>query len=278
MRGRGWASVLVVLAVAGLAACGGRSSGDRDDGVLTIAGCQIQPKTSCVAANLSGASLRGAELNSSNLERSTLAHSDLSDADLRSANLTSTLITNADLRGTDLSKAKLDGANLTGSNLTDAYLRGAVTNHDVLAGTIRCRTTRPDGAIDNTSCPPTPASTTTSPTTTTMKPGPKPTAPTTTTTKPPPPTTAAPAPPCALNLLQAGYVAKFGLPPDGTTFSLTACVSGYAGTNLSNPDIGNAFAVYRVQGSSWVALNVGSTGVCDNLGIPPLVQQQIGCV
>jgi hypothetical protein len=53
---------------------------------------------------------------------------------------------------------------------------------------------------------------------------------------------------------------------------------GYAGTNLDNPDIGPIFVVYRAQGSSWLALNEGSAGVCDGLGIPPAVAEQIGCV
>ena len=84
--------------------------------------------------------------------------------------------------------------------------------------------------------------------------------------------------PCTLNTLQTAYVAKFGLPPDGTTFTINACVGGYAGTNLDNPSIGTVFVVYQAQGSSWVALNEGTAGVCNGLGIPPTVAEQIGCV
>jgi hypothetical protein len=69
-----------------------------------------------------------------------------------------------------------------------------------------------------------------------------------------------------------------GQPPDGTTFSPTACAGGYGGTNLANPDIGPAFAVYQVQGSTWVALNVGTADVCSGYDIPPAIQTQIGCV
>ncbi len=276
----GLAAGLIVLA-----ACGGGGStvkADRDDGVRVIGGCKIQPRTSCPGANLAGAELRNAELNNSDLQRVDLAGADLSASDLRSSNLSSAVITNANLRSADLSKSNLSGVNLTGSDLTDAYLRGAVTNHDIFQATIRCRTTKPDGSIDNTSCPV--VTTTAAPgTTTTTKPKSKSS---TSTTRPAPPTTApappttapAPHPPCTLNVLQAAYVAKFGLPPDGTTFSITACVGGYAGTNLDNPNVGSAFAVYQAQGSTWIALNVGSSGVCDGLNIPPAVAQQIGCV
>jgi Pentapeptide repeats (8 copies) len=279
----GLAAGLVVLA-----ACGGGAStvkADRDDGIKVIGGCKIKPKTSCPGANLVGAGLANAELNNSNLQRVDLAGSDLSSSDLRSTNLTSAVVTNVILRSADLSKSNLTSVNLTGSDLTDAYLRGATTNPAIFQSTIRCRTTKPDGSIDNTSCP---VVTTTAPATTPttkpkLKPKPKPSTPTTRpsppTTRPTPPTTAPPTPPpCTLNTLQASYVAKFGLPPDGTTFALTACAGGYAGTNLNNPTIGPAFAVYQAQGSTWVALNVGSAGVCDGLNIPPAIAQQIGCV
>jgi hypothetical protein len=230
--------------------------------------------------NLSGANLRNAELNNSNLQRIYLAGADLANADLRSSNLTGAVITNADLRDADLSKTNLNNVLLTGSDLTDTYFRGATTNRDIFAGTIRCRTTRPDGTIDNTSCAgPTPSTTTTtkpSPTTTRST---RPTPPTTPTTRPTPPTTSpGPPPPCTMSTLQAAYVAKYGLPPDGTTFTINACVGGYAGTNLANPDIGSIFVVYQAHGSNWLALNEGTAGVCDGLGIPPAVAGQIGCV
>ncbi len=78
--------------------------------------------------------------------------------------------------------------------------------------------------------------------------------------------------------MQAAYVAKYGLPPDGTTLTINACVGGYAGTNLDNPAIGPIFVVYQAHRSNWVALNEGSAGVCAGLGIPPAVAEQIGCV
>jgi hypothetical protein len=281
----GLAAGLIVLA-----ACGGGGTtvkADRDDGIKVIGGCKIKPKTSCPGANLVGASLASAELNNSNLQRVDLAGSDLSSADLRSANLTGAFITNANLRSADLSKSNLTDVKLTGSDLTDAYLRGATANPAIFDNTIRCRTTKPDGSIDNTSCPVVTTTTTAPKTTTTTKPKPKPnpkpttptTRPTPPTTRPTPPTTAPPTPPpCTLSALQTAYVARFGLPPDGTTFSITACAGGYAGTNLANLQIGSSFAVYQAQGSSWVGLNVGSSGVCDGLGIPAAIAQQIGCV
>jgi hypothetical protein len=267
-----------------LAACGG-GSGDRDDSTKVISGCRIEPNTSCAGKNLAGADLRDAELNGSDLRFVYLAGADLSGADLRRANLEGAVVTNANLRSADVSKAHLDNVNLTGSDLTDAYFRGATTNKDVFAGTIRCRTTLPDGAVSSVSCTapapttaPPPTTTTKPATTTTKRPTPPTTRPPPPTTPPTPPTTGAPAPACTLNLLQAAYVAKFGIPPNDTTFAIHACAGGYAGTDLFNPSIGPAFAVYQAQGSTWVALNTGTAGVCDGFGIPPAVAEQIGCV
>jgi hypothetical protein len=268
-----------------LAACGGGGTTDLDDGTRVISGCRIEPHTTCVGKNLAGANLANAELNNSNLSFAYLAGANLAGADLRSANLEGAVITNADLRSADVSKAHLANTNLTGSNLTDAYFRSASTNKDIFAATVRCRTTLPDGSIDSVSCvPPPPAAppattTTTKPaTTTTKRPTPPTTRPTPPTTHPPPPTTAPVPPACTVTALQAAYVAKFGLPPDGTTFAIHACAGGYAGTDLANPTIGPSFAVYQAQGSTWVALNTGTSGVCDGLGIPPAVAEQIGCV
>jgi pentapeptide repeat protein len=281
---RGWLVGLVAGTLV-FAACAGGGTSDRDDGTKVISGCRIQPNTTCVGKNLAGANLRNAELNGSNLQHVYLAGADLGGADLRGANLDGAVITNADLRSADFSKSKLENVNLTGSDLTDSYFRLAATNN-TFAGTIRCRTTLPNGAIDSVSCtaptpttaPPTTTTTKPPATTTTRRPTPPTTRPTPPTTRPTPPTTSPAPPPCALNLLQAAYVAKFGLPPDGTTFSVHACVGSYGGTDLANPSTGPAFAVYQVQGSNWVALNTGTAGVCDGLGIPPAIAQQIGCV
>jgi hypothetical protein len=279
--GRGW-FVGLVAGLLVLAACGGGTS-DRDDGTKVISGCRIQPNTSCVGKNLAGADLRNAELNGSNLQHVYLAGADLGGADLRGANLDGAVITNADLRSADFSKSRLENVNLTGSDLTDSYFRLAVTNNN-FGGTIRCRTTLPNGAIDSVSCtapPPTtapPTTTTTRPgTTTTRKPTPPTTRPTPPTTRPTPPTTTAPPPACSQNLLLAAYVAKFGQLPDNTTFQIHACVGAYAGTDLSNPSFGPAFAVYQAQGSTWVALNTGNSAVCNGFNIPAAIAQQIGC-
>ena len=187
----------------------------------------------------------------------------------------SAVITNANLSHADLANTKLHGVNLTGSVLTGATFRGAHTNsHRLFAATYRCHTTIPNGSIDNASCskapPPAPPP---APPTPVPPTAPPPTTPPTT-----PPTNGPLPPPCSLSVLEAAYTAKFGPAPDGTTFAITACAGGYAGTNLANPDVGSAFAVYQTQGSTWVALSVGTEGVCDGLGIPADVQHEIGCV
>ncbi|HEV2309013.1 MAG TPA: pentapeptide repeat-containing protein [Acidimicrobiia bacterium] len=276
---------MVVVAALGalvLAACGGGSTST----VQTIGGCKIESHTSCPGANLSGADLRGATLDHSNLARVALEGADLSDSSLPGTNLSSAVITNVDLRRANLAETNLTLANLTGSDLTDANLKGAKTTPgvDIFATAIRCRTVLPNGTIDNTSCS-FPLPTTTKPTTPTTKPSKpttpttrKPPPPTTPTTKPTPPTTQPPQPPCTVDQLQAAYIAQFGNPPDGTTFSLTACAGGFGGTNIANPNTGPAFAVYQIQGTMWVALNVGSADVCSGYNIPPNIQTAIGCV
>jgi uncharacterized protein YjbI with pentapeptide repeats len=98
-------------------------------------------------ANLSGAVLSGANLTDAGLREANLTGADLSganltDANLRFANLVGAVLTRANLSranlgGVDLGRANLSGANLSGANLTDALF---------------CRTTMPDGSINNRDC------------------------------------------------------------------------------------------------------------------------------
>ena len=274
-----WLGIVAMLA---LAACGGGTSSTvkpaptsttaaptptSTDLTRVVGSCRILPKTSCAGASLRGADLHQADLSDADLQRVDLGGANLSGANLRGADLTSAVITNANLSHADLANTKLHNVNLTGSVLAGATFRGASTNnHNLFAATYRCHTTIPNGSKPPPpppTAPPTPVPPTS---------GPPPTPPTT------PPTTTPAPPPCTLTVLEAAYTAKFGPAPDGTTFAITACVGGYAGTNLANPDIGSAFAVYQTQGSTWVALSVGTEGVCDGLGIPPDVQHEIRCV
>jgi hypothetical protein len=62
-------------------------------------------------------------------------------------------ISRANLRGANLSGANLSRANLSGSCLVDANLSGAtVTNTTNLYNAIFCRTTMPDGSLNNSGC------------------------------------------------------------------------------------------------------------------------------
>jgi len=128
--------VLVVV----LAGCGGGSSAPS-----TVSGCAIQPATSCPNADLSGADLSGADLTKANLSGANLTDVDLKGADLTQANLT----------GAQIVDANLDDADLTGTDLTGATIQGTT-----LDGAYLCGTTRTNGTTDDTSCPPSPASTT----------------------------------------------------------------------------------------------------------------------
>lgn len=124
-----------------------------------IGTCKIEPKSNCegadmrgadlaayraqgfqppVYADLRGANLRNADLTGADLERARLDGIDLRSANLTDANLTMTTMFEADLRG----------ANLTGTNMSFADLEDAL-----LEGAIFCRTTMPDGTVNNEGCP-----------------------------------------------------------------------------------------------------------------------------
>jgi hypothetical protein len=90
--------------------------------------CQVGPRANLARCDLSGLdALRGANCAHCNLEGANLAGADARGAILRSANLGGACLTDADLAG-----AKLASANL----------RGAVL----------CRTTMPNGTVDNSGC------------------------------------------------------------------------------------------------------------------------------
>ena len=71
-----------------------------------------------------------------------LTNANLEAMDLHGADLYYATLTGANLSKADLSQADLSGANLTGVDLREANLRGAIL----------CKTTMPDGVIDNSSC------------------------------------------------------------------------------------------------------------------------------
>ncbi len=80
----------------------------------------------------------GANLSGCNLTLANLSGKDLYAVNLTDANLTYATLTDANLTY----------ANLTGANLTGAILAGAI-----LRDTLFCRTTMPDGTINNSGCP-----------------------------------------------------------------------------------------------------------------------------
>ena len=102
---------------------------------LVINGCTIEPFTTCIGADLSGANLTnaylpeadltGAYLTGALLYDANLGLADLSGADLTNANLGHANLYIADLSDADLTGALLYNANLTGANLTGADLSSA---------------------------------------------------------------------------------------------------------------------------------------------------------
>ena len=87
----------------------------------------VLPKIKMKKADLRNADMRGANLRAA----------DLRQADLRDANFSG-----GDLRNADLSGANLSGANLFKTNLTGVRLQSVKL----------CKTTMPNGSIDNTGC------------------------------------------------------------------------------------------------------------------------------
>ncbi len=142
-----------------------------DDAVgRVVNGCVIQQFTQCVRADLSGADLSGADLGGANLGVANLTGANLTGADLFKANLIKANLRGADLSGAhlddaDLSFADLSFANLTGADLTRARLnRANLTEANLFKANLRgvdltglsgpqfCRTTMPNGSINNRDC------------------------------------------------------------------------------------------------------------------------------
>ena len=117
-----------------------------------IDGCRIEPETECRGANLAGAFLLKANLARSDLREVNLEGADLREVNLRKVDLTGSTVTKADVTGGRLQKSDLDKADFRESNLTNATLKGASAEGTNFAGTLRCRTTRTNGTVDNSGC------------------------------------------------------------------------------------------------------------------------------
>ena len=99
--------------------------------------CVIPPFTVCPRADLSGADLCRADLKGADLSGADLSEADLVFANLSGAYPPGTDLRRANLYRADLFFADLRAADLTGTNLNGAHL---------------CRTTMPDGSINNRDC------------------------------------------------------------------------------------------------------------------------------
>ena len=85
-----------------------------------VAGCQIQPDTTCPYVLLNGASLAGAQLSRAKLPNAQLVGANLAGAQLGGANFAG-----ASLQGASLLQAELGGTNFASANLTRSDLGGA---------------------------------------------------------------------------------------------------------------------------------------------------------
>jgi uncharacterized protein YjbI with pentapeptide repeats len=119
---------------------------DTSTGPVSTAATGSGVSTANVATLLATNACPGCDLSSQNLRIQ-----DLSNADLSNANLSETDFRNANLSNANLSNANLQGTVLSGTDLTDANLTGAtMLNNGV--GYIYCRTTLPNGQVDNSDC------------------------------------------------------------------------------------------------------------------------------
>ncbi len=103
-------------------------------------------------SRLSLVDLNDAKLSGAKLNGSYLYIVDLKDADLDGASLENTDLESANLQGANLTSANLNGANLEYTNLSGANLEFANLNDVNFEKVIFCKTTMPDGGINNQSC------------------------------------------------------------------------------------------------------------------------------
>ena len=112
-------------------------------------------------ANLSGANLSRANMGERPMEKRTLVtnfedanlrRADFSGANLHLANFTNAYLREANLTGADLSDAVLSKANLKGAVLSGANLKGAKLDDAKLDDAKFCKTTMPDGGVNDSGC------------------------------------------------------------------------------------------------------------------------------
>lgn len=112
-------------------------------------------------ANLSGAVLSKSNMGERPMEKRTLVtnfedanlrRADFSGANLHLANFTNAYLREANLTGADLSDAVLTKANLKGAVLNGANLKGAKLDDAKLDDAKFCKTTMPDGAVNDSGC------------------------------------------------------------------------------------------------------------------------------
>lgn len=99
------------------------------------------------------ADFAGAILVNANITNADLRNAVLTGADLSGAQIVGALLRGADLSGANLSGATLDRSSITDADLTDADLTGATIVRMSLSSAILCRTTMPDGSVNNDDCP-----------------------------------------------------------------------------------------------------------------------------
>jgi hypothetical protein len=163
-----WISITIVgllVAVVGGITRGMSGSDSGDEDKWGKQDQQLSTTNSCIGCDMSGGNfagykwrfshkdltdinLTGAILKEKYFVGSNLTRANLTGANLTGANLWGVNLTDANLSRANLTKATLTNVNFTGANLTEAVL-------DVTWNAIKatyCRTTMPDGTVNNSGC------------------------------------------------------------------------------------------------------------------------------
>lgn len=99
------------------------------------------------------ADFTGAVLIDGNFTNTDLRDAIFVGASMAGVTFTGAVLSGANMTGADLTEATIDRTGLNETNLTDADLTGATITRTSLSSAVLCRTTMPDGTVDNSDCP-----------------------------------------------------------------------------------------------------------------------------
>lgn len=103
-------------------------------------------------STMRGASFVGATIVEGNIESTNLRLADFAGADLTNTVFTGATLSGASFAGANLTNVAFDHTGLTDVDMTDADLTGATFDGTDISSVIFCRTTMPDGELNDEGC------------------------------------------------------------------------------------------------------------------------------